>query len=99
MSENKNQLLQLFSKTEAAKQLHIGKEKLNQLIEEGEIGIINLRGQFKVPFIELLRFIEKNTVYVNKEGRLSIHNEKEDDHGLSEEFDSIKLFEKINMGE
>jgi len=50
----------LVSKSNAAKMLGIGKERLNYLIAEGKIGIIHIEEKDYIPTRELNRFITDN---------------------------------------
>lgn len=52
--------LKLFSKTEAAKRLGIGKEILGKLINEGKIGYIMIKSRIRIPYTEIIKFLEEN---------------------------------------
>ena len=52
----------LYSKSEAMKLLGIGKDAFNQLISGGQISVIKLNKREKIPYSELKRFIEDNTI-------------------------------------
>lgn len=54
--------LRLYSISQAAKKLGIGKTNLSKLIEEGKIGTIELGGRFRIAHRELIKFIDENTV-------------------------------------
>lgn len=75
MDEVKNSL-KLLSISAAAKELNIGASKLQDLIENGEIGVISLPNRrLKVPYNELVRWLQEKTRFVSKENygkRLSI---------------------------
>jgi len=62
-----NDELELYSLSKAAKTLHIGYDKIKELVEEGKIGVVNINGSKKISRKELNKFIEANTVYYNKE--------------------------------
>lgn len=56
--------VKLYTKTEAAKLLGIGKNNLNELINSGRIGIISLGKRIVIPFSEIVKFVEDNTTVV-----------------------------------
>ena len=89
--------LKLFSKSQAAKYLGIGKEKLSALIQGGKLGVIDLEGSTKVPYIEIVRFLKQNLTYqTNNTGVFP--QTKEIPPELIDEFDSRKIFDKIKEG-
>jgi excisionase family DNA binding protein len=54
--------IRLYSISEAAKEMHIGKTQLYMLINEGRLGTVKIGKQRKVSHMELIRFIRENTV-------------------------------------
>lgn len=88
--------LKLLSISQAASFLGIGKENLNELMEEGKIGFISVGKRNKIPVSELERFIDDNLTYVNADGKLKLNNNIPAE--ILEEFDSTKLFDKIKKG-
>lgn len=67
--EQNNNVLKLYSITEASKELSIRKEILHDLIENGKIGIIELGKRKKISHIELVRYIKSNTVVLNPQSK------------------------------
>ncbi len=60
--------LKLLSISAAAKKLNLGVPNLQSLIEKGEIGVISLpNGRLKVPYNELVRWLQEKTTFVLKE--------------------------------
>lgn len=90
--------LQLFSKSQAAQYMHIGKEKLSDLIETGKIGVIDLNGSIKIPYIEIERFLKDSLVYNEKNTSRMLLPNKDIPEELLDEFDSTKIFERIKEG-
>jgi excisionase family DNA binding protein len=86
----------LLSISQAASFLGIGKDNLNELMEEGKIGFISVGKRNKIPVSELERFIDENLTYVNSDGKLKLNNNMPSE--ILEEFDSTKLFDKIKKG-
>ena len=64
MEENNNNL-KLYSLSEAAKLLGIGRDTLKSLIAKGKIGYIKSFKNKKISHIELERFIKESTVKVD----------------------------------
>ncbi|MHB8930240.1 MAG: MerR family transcriptional regulator [Melioribacteraceae bacterium] len=58
--------LTLFSRSDAAKVMSIGKDALAVLISEGKIGTIQVGDREKIAYTEILKYIEENTVRVNQ---------------------------------
>jgi len=54
--------LKLFSRSEASKALTIGKERLNDLIENGRLGYLMLGDRIVIPYREIERYINENTL-------------------------------------
>lgn len=52
----------LYSITEAAREMHLGKDTLYGLISEGEIGTIKIGKRAKIPASEIERFQTENIV-------------------------------------
>lgn len=62
MQESENQNLRLYSISEVARLLGIGKTSLYKMMDEGKIGFITLSKQKKISQSELERFIKENTI-------------------------------------
>lgn len=60
--------LRLFSKSEAAKALSIGKDALGLLIATGKIGVIPIGDRHVISYREIQRYIEENTIKVDELG-------------------------------
>lgn len=60
--EEKNDNLKLYSLSEAAKLLGIGRDTLKSLIAKGKIGYIETFKHKKISHLELERFIKESTV-------------------------------------
>lgn len=58
--KNKNELL-LFSKTEAAQVMSIGRDAIGILIKTGKLGFLNVGKRIMIPFKEIERFISEST--------------------------------------
>jgi excisionase family DNA binding protein len=58
--ENKNEYddLALLSMTKAAKLLKVGKNRICKMINDKEIGVIELDNSIRIPYIELKRWQE-----------------------------------------
>lgn len=50
----------LYPVSEVAKMLYVNKNRVYKLIEDGELGYVEL-GTIKIPATELKKYIEKNT--------------------------------------
>ncbi len=84
--------LRLFSKSEAAKLLGIGRVKLGKLLSSGRIGFIKIEERIHIPFTEIVDFIKNNTVRLNE----SIGANKLDSKGKAgKSIDSVSLFNKL----
>lgn len=59
--------LELLSPQQAAKRMKISPGTLKSLINNGEIGVIKLGKREKIPYRELDRYLEQNTVRSNRE--------------------------------
>ena len=91
--------LQILSKSQAAKMLGIGKEKLGRLLSSGRIGFIQIDNRIHIPYTEILNFIQTNTVRITEESlkqTLKHHNSKQRvQKKSSEQFNSISLFNTL----
>ena len=54
--------LKLYSISAAAKTLSLGKDRMYRLVEEGKIGYIEMGKRRKIPYQELVRFQNENTI-------------------------------------
>lgn len=57
--------LKLFSLSEAAKVLNIGRDTLKKLIAAGDMGFIKVGKTRKIPYKEVLRFLNENIIREN----------------------------------
>lgn len=90
-----NELI-LLSINAASKLMKLSSSTLHHLISDGRIGFINLNKRMKIPYKEIIRFINDNTKCVDPdEEKRSINVFFQKGRMLDEEFDSVKLFEKI----
>lgn len=55
--------LKLYSLSQAAKTMSIGRDSLRALIAEGKIGYIMIGESKKIPHHELVRFQNENTIH------------------------------------
>lgn len=56
--------LSLLSIKEASKQLKVGKKRIFDIIEKGEIGFIKFKnGTIKIPQIELMLWVQERILY------------------------------------
>jgi len=63
MTDAENSLA-LFSINQAAKELKVGKKRIYEMIEKGEIGIIEFdKSTVKIPRSELARWVQEKTTY------------------------------------
>lgn len=97
MPENKNSQnpLTLLSISQAARELKVGKWRIYEMIEKGEIGIIEFqRGKIKVPKTELLRWVQERIKY----GQVTKQVENGKKNRVSQEFDVHSVMGKILKG-
>ena len=89
----------LYSKSEAAKLLGIGKEKLGKLISSGRIGFIQIEDRIHIPYTEIQKFIDTNTVRLSEDNvkqTLRQHNKKQRvQQPIENKFNSVLLFNNI----
>lgn len=93
-----NNVLKLYTRSEAAKLLSISKKSLCDLIEEGKIGVLIIKEHFYIPHEALAKFIQINTVYLNKNLEIDeeeIDLEKVRRQSISSTFNSVNLLTKI----
>lgn len=55
--------LKLYSLSQAAKAMAIGRDSLRSLIADGKIGYILIGDSKKIPYQELIRFQNENTIH------------------------------------
>lgn len=68
ISTDKDKELSLFSISTAAKQLKVGKKRIYDMIDKGEIGVIEFdTGAIKIPQSELTRWVLERITYKNNE--------------------------------
>lgn len=61
-----NDRLTLLSLNQAAKELKVGRARIHEMIEKGEIGIIEFdSGTIKIPYPELKRWVQERTKYAS----------------------------------
>ena len=92
--------LRLYSKSETAKLLGIGKEKLGKLLSSGRIGFIQIEDRIHIPYSEILNFIKKNTVWHAQnndktKGQQHIKTKSRNNNSSENQFDSINIFNKL----
>jgi|GEM_PF-2887872 len=91
--------IRLLSKSEAAKMLGIGKDKLGKLITSGRIGFIQFDNRILIPLREIMNFIDTNTVRLsgdNVKQSLKRHSTRQRAQvPTNNNFNSISLFNKI----
>lgn len=96
MTENKTKLL---SKNQAAKYLSIRKERIDEFIEKGKIGFIEIGKRKKISVMELENFIKSNSEKINplspkpKDIESLINRYKNEVETTSEDID--QLFKKL----
>jgi len=65
--EEVNTSLALLSVSKAAKELKIGRNRIYELIEKGELGVVEFdSGRIKIPFAELKRWVQDKTRFTIK---------------------------------
>lgn len=97
MTENNNSQtpLTLLSISQAARELKIGKWRIYEMIEKGEIGIIEFQhGRIKVPKTELQRWVQEKIKY----GQVTKPQEEGKMSRTSPEFDASLVMKKIIAG-
>lgn len=87
--ENSN--VSLLSISKAAKELHIGKEKLYELMNQGKIGWITVGKRMVIPFMEIIKFIEDNLTYNSSASTTDISKTKKQ----TIEFNSMDIFNRM----
>ena len=88
-----NSDLKLFSISKAAKELHIGKEKLYELMRQGKIGWIRIGKRIVIPYMGIIKFIEENLTYNVTE--TSLVNNKILNKNNTIEFNSMDIFNRM----
>jgi len=67
--EEVNTSLELLSINRASKELKVGRNRIYELIENGELGVIEFsRGKLKIPRSDLNRWIKEKTRYIAPNG-------------------------------
>ncbi|MGE5406948.1 MAG: helix-turn-helix domain-containing protein [Methanosarcina sp.] len=97
MTENSNSQnpLTLLSISQAARELKIGKWRIYEMIEKGEIGIIEFQhGRIKVPKAELQRWVQERIKY----GQVAKQQEDGNKSRIAPEFDASLVMKKIIAG-
>lgn len=96
MNELDNQL-KLLSISKAAKALKISVSSLKRLINDGKVKVIIINKQMKIPYVELVRFIQTNltNVQFNLE---TIFESKDSNFSSNQTFNSIEFFNEILKG-
>lgn len=62
-----NTSLALLSISQAAKELKIGRNRIYELIGNGELGVVEFEsGRIKIPFSELIRWVQDKTRFTIK---------------------------------
>jgi excisionase family DNA binding protein len=98
MTENNNSQspLTLLSVCQAARELKVGKWRIYEMIDKGEIGIIEFQhGKIKVPKAELQRWVQERIKY----GQVTTQVENGKKCRVSQEFDVHAVMGKILKGE
>jgi excisionase family DNA binding protein len=91
--------LRLVSKSEAAKLLGIGKDKLNELLETGKIRFLFFDYRIRIPLREINKFIEDNLTSMssdNNTGKIIIDSTPIQDKS---DFNSQDYFNQLIQGE
>ena len=101
MSQEKEQL-KLYSLSEAATAMGIGRDSLRTLISVGRIGYISIGNSKRIPHQELVRFQSENTVRDIEPVKNKLVSDqdlqkmfKTKDHKAKPTFDSKQLLKKI----
>ena len=91
--------LRLVSKSEAAKLLGIGKQKLNDLLETGKIRFLYFDQRIRIPIREIDRFIDENLTNLkkNKENTKIILGTSP--NKIIQDFDSTQYLNNLLQGE
>ena len=53
----------LLSKNKSARILKVGKQFLQTLIENGEIGVVHIKGKVRIPYSELTGWVQSRLSY------------------------------------
>lgn len=54
----------LLTKDEAAKRLGVAKEFVAELVNRQELKIVQIRDRYRIPLVQIERWIEKNSKYL-----------------------------------
>lgn len=89
----------LISKSEAARLLAVGKDKLNGLLHTGKIRCVIINSRIRIPLSEIESFITSNLISLR-----DIPDSKEADAGVNsrtrcDDFDSPNYFNNLLKGE
>jgi len=90
-----NSTAKLLSLSEAAKELNVGRDTLNNLIKNGKIGFIILGLRKKIAQAELLRYIESETLHLVPDLTTTVTESIEYSNNVSLSFNSIDYFNEL----
>jgi len=92
-------LLKLYSITETARLLSVGKDAVYEMIRQGKLGYIELGKRKKIAFNEIQNFIANNTKHQTGnstvEGELNIITNIKTHKSKVSSLDGAKILEKI----
>ena len=89
-----NKEIELLSLSKAAELMHIGKERLYKLINNGKIGWIIMGKKRFIPYADVVRYIKDNTQYASTASGVYEFSTAPD-ISSNEEFNSMEIFNKI----
>ncbi|MFZ1289563.1 MAG: helix-turn-helix domain-containing protein [Melioribacteraceae bacterium] len=99
---DKNNELELITISKAAGLMHIGKERLYSLINEGKIGFILMGKKRFIPYTEIVRYINKSIQYTSTATSIFEFNNQCDVTTKNSDFNSMEIFnnlkENLNNG-
>ena len=92
-----NSEIALLSISKAAKELHIGKDRIYKLLNEGRLGWVPMGNKRFIPYSEIIRFIKDSTQYtVNATEHFSWGGEGNmSSETASSEIDTVGIFNKL----
>ncbi|MBK8944091.1 MAG: helix-turn-helix domain-containing protein [Ignavibacteriae bacterium] len=90
----KNNELELITISKAAGLMHIGKERLYALINEGKIGFILLGKKRFIPYTEIVRYINESIQYTSTPTSV-FEFSNHSDVAAMDEFNTVEIFNKI----
>lgn len=89
-----NNEIKLISMSKAAGLMHIGKERLYALVNEGKIGWIIMGKKRFIPYTEIVRYINDSIQYATTPTSI-FEFSNQTDTTANDEFNSLEIFNRI----